>query len=53
MGHRIYSESTTSEIIGENLRTVEDLEVLKLFWPKSLAKVIAKVYASSEKSNER
>ena len=52
MGHRIYSESTTSEIIGDNLRTIEDFEVLKLFWPKPIAKVIAKVYSNSEKSND-
>ncbi len=52
MGHRIYSESTTSEIIGENLRTIEDFEVLKLFWPKPIAKFIAKVYSNSEKSND-
>ena len=52
MGHRIYSESTTSEIIVDNLRTIEDFEVLKLFWPKPIAKVIAKVYSNSEKSND-
>lgn len=52
MGHRIYGGSTTSEIIGENLRTVEDVEVLQLFWPKRFAKLIAKLYANSEKSNE-
>ena len=52
MGHRIYEESTTSEIIGENLRTVEDYEVLKRFWPAPIAKRIAKVYSLSEKSNE-
>ena len=52
MGHRIYGGSTTSEIIGENLRTVEDVEVLQLFWSKRFAKLIAKLYANSEKSNE-
>ena len=52
MGHRIYGESTTSEIIGENLRTKEDYEILKRFWPNTIAKIIAKVYAYSEKSNE-
>ena len=52
MGHRIYCESTTSEIIGENLRTKEDYEILKRFWPNAIAKIIAKAYAYSEKSNE-
>ena len=52
MGHRIYGESTTTEIIKDNLRTKEDYYVLCKFWPKPIAKVIAKVYANSEKSNE-
>ena len=51
MGHRIYDESTTSEIIKDNKRTEEDLYVLCKFWPRPLAKMIAKVYANSERSN--
>lgn len=51
MGHRIYSESTTSEVLKENGRTKEDYEILKKFWPTPIAKVIAKVYANSERSN--
>lgn len=51
MCHRIHEESTTSEIIGDNKRRQEDLEVLKLFWPKPVAKFIGKYYAASEKSN--
>lgn len=51
MGHRIYGESTTSEVLKENGRTKEDLEILKKFWPTPIAKLIAKVYANSERSN--
>ncbi len=51
MGHRIYSESTTSEVLKDNGRTIEDYRILCKFWPKWIAKIIAKVYANSEKSN--
>ena len=51
MGHRIYSESTTSEVLKDNGRTIEDYKILCKFWPKWMAKVIAKLYSNSEKSN--
>lgn len=51
MGHRIYNESTTSEIINDNKRTKEDYFVFCKFWPKWFAKIISKVYSLSEKSN--
>ena len=51
MGHRIYSESTTSEVLKDNGRTIEDYKILCKFWPKLIAKIIAKVYSNSEKSN--
>ncbi len=52
MCHRIHTESATSEIIGDNKRTSEDLEMFKKFWPDFIAKIIAKAYSSSEKSND-
>lgn len=52
MGHRIYNESTTSEIINDNKRTKEDYFVFCKFWPKWFAKIISKVYSLSEKSND-
>lgn len=52
MCHRIHEESTTSEIIGDNKRTVEDFEMFKLFWPEWIAKIISRSYAGSEKSNK-
>lgn len=51
MGHRVHEGSTTTEIIGMNLRTIEDLEMLKKFWPEKIAKIINKVYKNAEKSN--
>lgn len=52
MFHRIHKESTTTEIIGESLRTKEDYEMFCKFWPKWIAKRIARLYQSSEESNE-
>lgn len=51
MGHRVHSESTTTEIIHDNIRTKEDLEMFKKFWPNFIAKKINKFYMKSEDSN--
>lgn len=52
MGHRIYSESATSSNIESDIRRKEDLEILSSLWPKGVAKLINRLYATSEKSNE-
>lgn len=52
MGHRIHVESTTTEIINDNIRTKEDYEMLKRFWPSFIAKAINKFYKNAEKSNQ-
>lgn len=52
MGHRIYDESTTSKVLKDNGRTVEDYEMFKMFWPKLIAKLLTKLYKKSEKSND-
>lgn len=52
MYHRIHEGAETSIIIGDNARTAEDLVMFKKFWPEPIAKLIAKAYASSEKSYE-
>lgn len=52
MYHRIHSGSETSAIINDNARTTEDLAMFEKFWPKSIAKLMSKVYAVSEDSNE-
>ena len=51
MGHRIYNESTTTEIINDNKRQIEDYYMFRKFWPKVIAKIITKIYSLSEKSN--
>ena len=51
MGHRVHEESTTTEIINDNIRTKEDLEMFKRFWPNFIAKFINKFYVRSEKNN--
>lgn len=52
MGHRIHEYSTTTKIIGENIRTKEDLYMFKKFWPNWIARLLAKIYKQSEKSND-
>ena len=51
MGHRISTESTTTDIINKGIRTREDYEILCKFWPKFIAKFINKFYKNAEKSN--
>lgn len=52
MGHRIHADSATTENIQDRTRTKEDYEILQRFWPKWIAKRIAKLDAKSEKSNQ-
>src|SRR5574344_1613221 len=52
MGHRIHADSTTTEIIHDNIRTKEDLVMLEKFWPNWFAKLINHIYKNSEKNNE-
>ena len=50
--HRIHAQSATTTGIKANARQREDLIMFKHFWPPFLAKVLAKLYARSYKSNE-
>lgn len=52
MGHRISTESTTTDIINQGIRTKEDYEIFKRFWPTPIAKLFTKFYQKSEKSND-
>ena len=52
MFHRIHEGSETSQVLGQNARTKEDYEMFSKFWPQSIAKLLTKVYAKSEKSNQ-
>ncbi len=51
MGHRISTDTTTTEIIARGVRTKEDYAIFKRFWPKPIAKLFTKLYQKSEKSN--
>lgn len=52
MGHRVHEESTTTEIISNNIRTKEDLIMFEKFWPKPIANLLNKFYVKSENSNK-
>ena len=41
-----------AEIINDGIRTKEDLEMFKKFWPIPIAKLINKFYSNSEKNNK-
>ena len=51
VGHRIHIGSETTHLILDNRRTEEDLEMFCQFWPLGIARFLAWVYASAEKSN--
>lgn len=52
MYHRIHGESETSKSIEADVRTKEDFEVLKRFWPSPIAALVNHFYTKSQKSNE-
>ncbi len=52
MYHRIHEESTTTEVLQDNERYREDLEMFMRFWPKPIAHVLEFFYKNSEKSNQ-
>ena len=51
MLHRIHPGSTTSQVLGEGGRTAQDEAMFRKFWPAPIARVLTRLYASSEKSN--
>lgn len=51
MGHRISADSTTTDIINHGIRTKEDYQIFRRFWPTPIAKFLTKLYQKSEKSN--
>lgn len=51
MKHRIHEESETSNLIENNIRLEEDLEMLKKLWPKPIAKIIMHFYKNAIKTN--
>ena len=52
MFHRIHEESETTKTIGESVRSKEDFEMFKKFWPTWIAKRLLKFYSASEDSNK-
>lgn len=52
MYHRIHEDSETSAIIQDNGRSMEDMQLYSKFWPKPIAKILVRLYASGQKSNE-
>ena len=50
-GHRIHAASTTTDLIGSDRRTAEDLEMLRKFWPAPVAAAINRIYKHAEASN--
>jgi len=51
MGHRLHGDTTTAKTIGEDRRTIEDVYILERFWPKWIARLIARPYKLSERAN--
>ena len=52
MYHRIHFESETSKLINDTGRGIEDYEMIRKFWPDSIAKLIARLYSKSETFND-
>lgn len=48
----IHEQSTMTEVIANNEKSVSDYEIYRMFWPKCIAKLILKKYSKSEKSND-
>ena len=49
---RIHEQSTMTEVISNNEKSISDYEIYKKFWPEPVAKFILKKYSKSEKSNK-
>ncbi len=50
--HRIHSDSATTKGLEVNVRQREDLLMFKRFWPGFIARLLAKMYGRSYKSNK-
>lgn len=45
--YRIHSEATSKEFIENNNRVFEDAEMFSKFWPKSIVKLLMKIYVKA------
>ncbi len=52
MLHRIHVNSETTKQIEGSVRSAEDYEMFRRFWPAPIAGILAHFYRSSEKSNK-
>lgn len=50
--HRIHEDSATTAIIGDCVRSKEDYEMFRRFWPTCMAKSLVWIYSRSEHSNK-
>lgn len=48
---RINELSETTTVIADNSKQKSDFEIFKMFWPEKIAKILLKVYSTSEKNN--
>ena len=46
--HRIHEGQETKKTINDNMRTKEDYEMFKKFWPKPIARWLNRMYKKSE-----
>lgn len=53
MMHRIHSLSETTNAIGDNRRSDEDILMLSHYWGKGIAKLIFKLYSKGQDSNNK
>lgn len=52
ISHRIHEDSETSNVLNENIRIQEDYIMFKRFWAIPIAKILTKLYSSSEVNNK-
>lgn len=52
MCHRIHEQSTTSNLIENNVRLQEDYNMFCEFWPKPIAKILMFFYKDAVKTNK-
>lgn len=51
MAHRIHNDSLTTRVLNNNVMNEENYMIFRRFWPEKIAKVLTKIYDTSEKNN--
>ena len=52
MRHRIHEGSETTALIHDDTRSREDLAMFRMFWPTPVARLLSRMYLTSQKSND-